>query len=184
MRRILVVAAAFSVLGFTGAASAQPRQGVDVNVSIGPNLQKNAHDYGSRELTDISNDLKEAVQSAVAHSRAAPPVRVDLVIEDAVPNRPTFDQLGRTVGLSFRSVGLGGARVSGMATYADGSQRPIREQFYETDLTQERGATTWYDADRAFDRVAYDLGRGKFPAEFSGPGPTGGGHFGYPFNNQ
>jgi hypothetical protein len=184
MRKILVTAAALTAIGFSGAAWAQPGQGVDVTVSIGPKLQQNARDYGPRELTDISKDLKDAVTSAVRHARVTPPVRVDLVIEDAVPNRPTFDQLGRTVGLSFRSIGLGGARISGVATYADGSQRTIREQFYETDLREEHGATTWYDADRAFDRVAYDIGRGKFPTDYSGSGPTGGGHFGYPFDNR
>ena len=106
------------------------------------------------------------------------------MIEDATPNRPTFDQLGRTVGLSYRSIGLGGARVSGVATFADGSQRPFKEQFYETDLRDDRGADTWYDANRAFDQVAYDIGRGKYRMDYAGPGPTGSGHFGYPFTDR
>jgi hypothetical protein len=186
MRQFLILTAAVAALGFGATAFAQPApQGVDVNVSIGPSLQKHADDFGARELNDISKDLGDSVRHAVSRSRADRPVRVELVIEDAVPNRPTFAQLSRTPGLSLRSIGVGGARISGVATYADGSQRPIREQFYETDLREERGASTWYDADRAFDQVASDIGRGKLPASYQGPGPGGGnGHFGYPFTNQ
>ena len=184
MRHHPVLTAAAAMLGFASIASAQPYSGPVVNVSIGPALQQRANDYGARELTDISRDLQHSVQNAISHARTASPVRVDLVIEDAVPNRPTFDQLGRTIGLSMRSRGLGGARISGVVTYADGVQRPVREQYYETDLREERDVGTWSDADRAFDQVAYDVGHGKFPAAYAGPGPSGTGHFGYPFNNQ
>ena len=184
MRHDLVLTVAAASLGFASIAFAQTYPATVVNVSIGPALQQRANDYGPRELTDISRDLQQSVQRAVSHARTAPPARVDLVIEDAVPNRPTFDQLGRTVGLSMRSRGVGGARVSGVVTYADGAQRPVREQFYETDFREERDLATWSDANRAFDQVAYDIGHGKFPAAYSGPGPAGTGHFGYPFNSQ
>jgi hypothetical protein len=184
MRNYLVFTAVTAALGLAASAHAQSAPTTAVNVSISPALEQRARDYGQRELTDISHDLQQSVEVAVRHARVAPPVKVDLVIEDAVPNRPTFDQLGRNVGLQLTSVGLGGARVSGVATYADGSQRPFREQFYETDLRMERGAATWSDADRAFDQVAYDIGRGKLQDAYAGPGPTGTGHFGYPINDQ
>jgi hypothetical protein len=182
--RIRLLFAATALLGFAASAHAQPAPATSVSVSISPALEQRARDYGQRELTDISRDLQQSVEDAVRHARVAPPVRVDLVIEDAVPNRPTFDQLGRNVGLSLRSVGLGGARVSGVVTYADGSQRPIREQFYETDLREERGVVTWSDADRAFEQVAYDIGHGKLRDAYAGPGPSGDGHFGYPYNDR
>ncbi len=182
MRNYLVLTAIAATLGLASVASAQPSQTM-VNVSIGPALQQRAKDYGPRELVDISRDLQQTVQGAVRHARGPQPVRVDLVIEDAVPNRPTFDQLGRSIGLSMRSVGVGGARISGVVTYADGAQRPIRDQFYETDFREERGVTTWSDAERAFDEVASDIGRGKLPDKYAGPGPTGSGHFGYPYND-
>ena len=184
MRSSLVLSAAVAALGLATTVMAQPAPGADVNVAIGPALQAKVKDFGPKEIEYISKDLHDAVAHSVSRSRTERPVRVDLVIEDATPNRPTFDQLGRTIGLSYRSIGLGGARVSGVATYADGTQRPFQEQFYETDLRDDRGADTWYDANRAFDQVAYDIGRGKLPVKFSGPGPTGSGHFGYPFNNQ
>ena len=184
MRNHLVFTAVAIALGFAATASAQPQAATLVNVSVSPALEQRAPDYGQRELTDISKDLQQTVRGAVRHARGPQPVRVDLVIEDAVPNRPTFDQLGRNVGLSMRSVGLGGARISGVVTYADGVQRPIRDQFYETDLRQELGVTTWSDADRAFEQVASDIGRGKLPDRYAGAGPTGSGHFGYPINDR
>jgi hypothetical protein len=183
MRNYLVFTA-IAAIGFAATAHAQPAPATVVHVSISPALEQRAKDYGQRELTDISRDLQQSVEGAVRHARTPPPVRVDLVIQDAVPNRPTFDQLGRNVGLQFNSVGLGGARISGVATYADGSERPIREQFYQTDLRLEQGATTWSDADQAFEQVAYDIGRGKLRDAYAGPGPTGNGHFGYPFNDR
>jgi hypothetical protein len=184
MRNPLVFTVLAAALGFAAAASAQTPAPPVVNVSISPALEQRAKDYGQRALNDISKDLQETVQGAVRHARGPQPVRVDLVIEDAVPNRPTFDQLGRNVGLSMRSVGLGGARISGVLTYADGVQRPIKDQFYETDLREEIGVTTWSDADRAFEQVASDIGRGKLPDRYAGAGPTGTGHFGYPINDR
>jgi hypothetical protein len=184
MRNHLVLTAA-AAIAFAGPALAQPpATSGGVTVAIGPALQQKARDLGPRELMDISADLRRAAEDAVAHAGPAGPVHVDLVIEDAVPNHPTFDQLSRTVGLSMRSFGVGGARVSGVVTYADGSRRPIREQYYETDIREERGVSTWYDAERAFEQVAYDIRRGKLPAAYAGPGPSGGGHFGYPYNDR
>jgi hypothetical protein len=180
MRQVLILTAAVAALGVAGSVHAQPAPAPAVNVSIGPALQQKADDFGPTEIDYLAGQLRKEVQRAVAHAPAGP-VRVDLVIEDAKPNRPTSAQLGRSIGLSLRSIGVGGARVSGVATYADGSQRPIREQFYETSLRDDRGADTWYDASRAFDQVAYDLRSGRLPAKFNGPGPSGSGHFGYPY---
>jgi len=188
MRSTALITAAALAFTAAGAASAQPApiatDSAVVTVALGPELQKKTADFGARELADLSNDLRTQVQKSVDHAHGVPPTRVALVIEDAVPNRPTFDQLGRTIGLSMRSVGLGGARVSGLVTYADGASRPIKVQYYETDLRQERGVATWSDAYIAFDRVASDIAHGAIPASYRGPGPTGSGHFGYPFTNQ
>jgi hypothetical protein len=171
------------IAGLSAQAQA-PAPSASVDVRIGPDLQKKAHDLGERELTDLTQDLSKTVQDSLKHAKGVTPVRVDLVLEDAVPNRPTFEQLGRTPGLSFRSHGLGGARVSGTVVYADGQVRPIKEQFFETDLRNEFGVDTWYDANRAFEQVAYDIRHGRLPTSFQGPGPSGSGHFGYPLTDQ
>jgi hypothetical protein len=180
--RTLAVALTLSLAAVAGGASAQP--GPRVTVSVGSLLQSKIKSYGQREVDQLRADLGDSVSRALAHSAAAP-ARVDLVIEDAQPNRPTFEQMGRTPGLSLRSVGVGGARISGTVTTADGAVRPIRYQWYETDITQEQAAGTWSDADRAFDWLASDLARGKAPDTYTGPGPDPhGGRFGYPFNGE
>ena len=181
MRRFALMLG-LSLAALVGTAHAQPSQ-TQINVAIGPALQAKAKDFGPDELDTLRDDLRQEVSHAFAHARFAP-ARVDLVIEDAAPNRPTFAQLGRTTGLSMRSVGLGGARVSGVVTGPDGVSRPLHYQFYETDLHEERGAATWSDAERSFMMLANDLRHGQVSDRYSGPGPSpNGGHFGYPFND-
>jgi hypothetical protein len=184
MRHVLILSAALTLSVSAAALAQAPSPRADVTVAIGPDLQKKAKDFGVRDLADLRSDLQRQVQHSMDHTRGAAPVKVALVIEDAIPNRPTFEQLGRTVGLSMRSVGLGGARVSGLVTYADGATRPVRVQYYETDLRNERGVGVWSDAYIAFDRVAYDLSHGAIPARYHGPGPSGSGHFGAPFSSD
>jgi len=181
MRRLALVLG-MSLAAIAGGAHAQ--QGPQINVSIGPALQARADDFGDLELQDLRKDLTDEVTRSFAHARYVPS-RVDLVIEDATPNRPTFAQLSRSTGLSMRSVGVGGARITGTLVGPDGVARPIRYQYFETDLTEERGATTWSDADRSFMMLASELAGGRVPDKFIGPGPQkNGGHFGYPYTGD
>ncbi len=152
-----------------GAAIAQSAPAV--TVGVGAMLQDKARSYGAREVEDLRKDLGDEMSRTLGKSPAAP-VRLDLVIEDAVPNRPTFKQMGEEPGLSLRSIGVGGARVSGTATFADGSTRPIHYQWYETDLFNEHAAGTWSDADRSFMYLADELQRGRTPDRYTGPGPS------------
>lgn len=183
MRRLALVLG-ISLAALAGGAHAQQgpqTSGPLINVSIGPALQARAKEFGARDLDDLRGDLRDEVTRAFAHARYVP-ARVDLVIEDATPNRPTFAQLSRSTGLSMRSVGVGGARVTGTLVGPDGATRPIRYQYFETDLREERGASTWSDADRSFMMLAGELAGGHVPDKFIGPGPQQhGGHFGYPY---
>jgi hypothetical protein len=197
MRRLAVVLglAVAAIAGGAFAQQAQPQipapqipasqiPAPQINVSIGPALQARAHDFGARELEYLSKDLRETVAHALAHARFVP-VRVDLVIEDATPNRPTFEQLSRSTGLSMWSIGLGGARISGTVVGPDGTARPLRYQYFETDLREDRGAVTWTDADRSFSFLADDLAHGHISDRYQGPGPQpNGGHFGYPYTGD
>jgi len=179
--RTVAIALSLSLAVLAGGAHAQ--QAAQVTVGVGPLLQSKTADFGAREVDRLRKDLGDEVTRAIARNPQI--VRVDLVLEDAQPNRPTFDQMGRTPGLSLRSVGVGGARISGNVTTADGVTRPIRFQWYETDISQERAANTWTDADRAFDWLASDIAAGKAPNAYRGPGPEPtGGHFGYPFRGN
>lgn len=159
MKRLFATAAGVAFLAAAGAASAASQ----VNVTIGPELQRHAGVYGQREVQDLAKDLTKTVQKALDKAGPAAPQRVDLVLEAATPNRPTFDELGATPGLSMRSIGLGGAAISGTVTRADGTAQPLSYRWFETDLRNVIGYNTWTDAERAFDGLARRLSKGQVP---------------------
>ena len=142
-----------------GRAGVAVRIGHDLTVQIPP--------YDGRELAELARGLASATAPAGARGGFA---RLDLVLEYARPNRPTFSQLAAEPGLSLTgSVGVGGATVTGEAVRTDGTHLPLRFSWYETDLSQEVGADTWRDADRAFRFLADELARGRAPDRL-GPG--------------
>ena len=149
-----------------------------VSVTVGSALAKKTKSYGAREIEEIRQDLQHQVESAVRKS-STPVTHVDVVLEDATPNRPTFTQLGRNVGLSMESVGVGGAKMSGVVHTADGRQLPFRYGWYETDIKNEIGSVTWSDAYRAFGMLAHRVARGDLPTAY-GPAAksNGDGDFG------
>ncbi len=158
MRRITTfVALVLAGAAVAGAAAAAPT----VDVSIGAGLQKKAKTYGEREFNYLSNDLQRSIENAAARSGdpALDGARFNLVIADAQPNRPTFKQLGDTIGLSPRSFGVGGATLEGSVTYPDGRVVPVSYRWYNHDITDARGSTTWTAASRAFDMFAYKVAR-------------------------
>ena len=149
----LMSAAAF--LAFAGAAHAQT-----VAVAIGPKLQEKAEDYGQRELDFLARDLQRSVERRVAGS----PGRYELILVDARPNRPTFEQLGDRLDLSAMSFGLGGATIEGAYVAPDGSRSPVRYSWYDHSIAWAQYEATWGDAETAFDRFAARLARGQLYA--------------------
>lgn len=163
MRLITLAIAASAVLAGAGAAVAAP---ASVSVSMAPDLQaKFTKTYGQREADELTSDLKQVVERSLAKSGAHDGARVELVLTDAVPNRPTFKQLGDKPGLSMESRGVGGAAIKGRIVEADGREQPIAYHWYETDIRQVRGYWTWSDAEWVFDRFAHKLGKGEQLAE-------------------
>jgi hypothetical protein len=156
--RMLVLSAA-ALLASASTALAAP---ATVSVTIGPELQEKAVEtYGERDVTRLADDLRAEVEGALERSGAYPDARVELVLVDAKPNRPTFKQLGDTPGLSMTSFGIGGATIEGRIVGADGSQTPLAYRWYESDITQTIGDWTWSDATWTFDRFARRLARGQ-----------------------
>jgi hypothetical protein len=181
MRRITTAAIAALALGIAGSAYAA----TPVEVTVGPELAKKTKAYGPREIELIRKWLDQSATRALNRPGATAIARADLVLADAVPNRPTFEQLGRNNQLSFGdSVGIGGAKITGTVTTADGVVRPVSFAFYETNIQNELGATTWRDAERAFDMVSRKLARGDIPQQTRMLAPTGSGNFGGRFNNR
>ena len=137
-----------------------------VNVSIGPELQAKAlKTYGEREVARLADELRADAERALAKSGAYADSRVELVMTDVVPNRPTFKQLGDKPGLSFESFGVGGAAFTGRIIAADGTETPLSYKWYESDIRQAYGNSTWRDAEWAIDRFTARLARGQTLAQ-------------------
>jgi hypothetical protein len=135
----------------------------DVRVTVGGELARKTGEYGARDVDGLRDDLRDAVERALRRRGRLghEGVRLELVIVDAAPNRPTMEQLARTPGLSMRSLAIGGATIEGVETGADGRTRPIRYRWWSDSLRDSAGSSTWTDAERAFDRFAADYADGK-----------------------
>ena len=156
MRLLALTAAA--LMASASTAFAAPAA---VSVTIGADLQKKAEDtYGVREIRHLGDDLRASVEKRLAKSGAHEGARIELTLVDAKPNRPTFEQLGHTPGLSLESFGIGGATIEGRIVRADGSTEPVGYRWYETDIRQAYGYSTWHDAVWTFDRFAGRLAKG------------------------
>ncbi len=170
----LVLASALAVLSL---AAAPALAGAPVEITIGPDLAKKTLSYGARDIDIVRGWLGDAANRALSKPGAAQIVRADLVLENAVPNRPTFSQMARYPQLSMESIGLGGATIGGTVTTADGQVHPIRYAFYERNLWNIGPATTWRDAERAFDMAARRIAKGDFPNQTHPMQPSGNGSF-------
>lgn len=156
MRTLLLAAA---VLATATAAAAAP---ASVTVTIGPELQaKAAKTYGERDVDRLAAELQKAVARELAKTGAYDGARIQLELTDAMPNRPTMKQMGDKAGLSFQSLSVGGADINGQAVLPDGSLKPISYRWYETDIRNARGTSTWHDAEWTIDRFAHRLAREK-----------------------
>lgn len=163
MRRILPLALALAAIG--GAANAMPGP-PQVQITISPKLEKLAHEkYGVRDVEALAAELKRDVERELARTGALSDGRVELVLIDAKPSRPTFKQLGDIPGLSYESFSLGGAKIEGRLVAADGAVTDVSYSRYETDITQAPYRTTWGDAHWTFDRFARRLSRGEALAQ-------------------
>ena len=157
MRAALV--SALLLLGAAQPALAAPAVS-EVKVSIGPALTQKVDEIGTREFDILTAELRRSIE------RKMPPRpgggTLNLVIDDAKPNRPTPQQMSNTPGLSLDSFGVGGARISGEYVDAAGKITPIAYSWYETDIRWARYGSTWHDAESAFDRLAVRLAKDQF----------------------
>lgn len=158
----LLPAAAFGLALALAAPLAALAAPATVQVRLDPKLEKLAVTrYGEKEVQDLASRLKTRVERALARTGALPDATVELVLEDAMPNRPTMQELGAKPGLSMESFGVGGARISGRVVQADGAVTPVSYAWYETDIRQAQDKWTWSDAEWTFDRFASRLSQGK-----------------------
>ncbi|NEX92108.1 hypothetical protein [Caulobacter sp. 17J65-9] len=138
----------------------------DVTVSVSPELREKADEYGAKEIEGLAADLEADVEKALARkgrlSGAADTGadRLELVLVDAVPNRPTLEQLKDKPGLSMASISIGGAEIKGRLVHADGTSTPVAYKWYDHTLTDVVGAGVWSTAQTAFDRFADKVSKG------------------------
>lgn len=165
MKSILLAVAL--AIGVAGAAVAAPSARISqVTVDIGPVLEAKADTYGRRDLDQLADGLRKAVERALARSGASAPGggKLELILADATPNRPTFKQLGANTDLSYRSIGIGGAKIEGALVFPDGASRPVKYQWRPMDIRDVHAAGTWTDAYTTFDQFANRAARGELYA--------------------
>jgi hypothetical protein len=59
----------------------------------------------------------------------------------------------------MQSIGIGGAKIEGTVTYPDGRVLPVKYSYYDHDIIEAIGSTTWSTAQRAFDLAARKVAR-------------------------
>ena len=160
MRRIAFLAPLAAALALSGGAAAQPSA---VIVTVSPDFAKTAAELGERDVQQQVSDLTRTVERVLTQRHALDGARLELVITDLKPNRPTMQQLSDKPGLdSMRSLSIGGAAVEGTVTTASGEVQPVKFNYYTPTLADARGSTTWSDAQRAYDRLARNLAEGRY----------------------
>ncbi len=114
-----------------------------------------SENFGEREGETLTEDIIDDLDNAFERAGVSP-ARVDVVIVNAKPNRPTFQQLSDRPGLdSFRSISLGGMELTGTAYDADGNVLATQEYgWFENNIRNVIGSGTWTDANRASRRFA------------------------------
>lgn len=160
MRRFAFIAPLAAVMAVAAAAQAQtePR----ISVTLGPRVQAEARNLGEREVARQADRLAEVVGRALAESDRYDGAEVRLTLTDLKPNRPTFEQVARTPGLSpIDSRSVGGAEIQVEVVQANGDRTTGRFDYFSRDIEEVRGFSTWQDADRAFARVASRLADGR-----------------------
>lgn len=138
---------------------AAPALSQEIFVTNSEDLQeKFEEDYGLRESEKLSKRLDEKVRKAF-EQEGLTIHRIEITLEDAKPNHPTFKQLGDTPGLDgFRSVSLGGAKITGQVFDEEGNSiGQLTYRWFENDIRFAQHGGTWSDANRAINRFASKL---------------------------
>lgn len=158
MRPFAFIAPLAAVMAVAATAQAEPR----ISVTLGPKVQADAERLGEREVARQADRLAEVVGRALARTDRYQNAEVRLTLTELKPNRPTFEQVSRTPGLSaIDSLSIGGAEVEVEVVQPNGDRATGEVEYFSHSLAEVRGSTTWQDADRAYARVASRLAAGR-----------------------
>jgi len=133
-----------------------------VMVQASEDVTSEAKMYDSRDVENLSGVLRKKVELYLTKKdlMAADGLQLVITITDLKPNRPTLAQYRSKPGIDFRSIALGGASLDAKFITPDGTE--VGSAFFkweESWIDQVSGASTWYDARKAFDRFARRLSR-------------------------
>ena len=119
-----------------------------------------ADNYGEREGETLTEEIIEDLDRAFSKA-GVEPARVDVLIVNAKPNRPTLEQLSDRPGLdAFRSISLGGMKLVGPAYDTEGNVIASQEYgWFENNLRDVVGSGVWTDANRASRRFATKMAK-------------------------
>ncbi|MFU8820177.1 MAG: hypothetical protein ACNA8G_01365 [Gammaproteobacteria bacterium] len=163
---LVLGAAAIPAQAFEAEFDAAPPQAIALGeISVGPALAAKADEYGGRDLEQLVERMRGELERELARiGRLAGPEAgaavLNVVIDDATPNRPTMQQQASvTRSLDPRSVFVGGAKVSATLLDSGGATLGRFAYAWQTtpDIRQSEFATTWTDAHRTLDRFATRL---------------------------
>ena len=131
------------------------------SITFGDAIQEKAREYGYRELATLSAYMERAVGREIVSMGFTTAVEqqlvLDIVIEDADPNRPTSRQQ-MSGGLHASSFSIGGASIS--ATLSDHQGNVVDEFSYEwssNNIRNAQYASTWTDARRTINQFADEI---------------------------
>lgn len=152
-----------ALIGFAALAFASAAQAQNVTLSpvaFSPEFQTELEEeIGVREGEYLREQAARAVNNAIARRNLAggPPVRIEISILDAQPNKPTMQQLRNQPALDWgRSVSTGGADLRAVLYTEAGQQiAEVQHDYYSrslVDLFVE--PNTWTDARRAIRQFA------------------------------
>lgn len=163
MRRLAFFAPLAATLAVAGAAATQPLgTGPEVTVTIGSELAEEVEALGERDVQRQAEELAGTVRRELVRRGAFPGARINLILTDLKPNRPTHQQASDRPGLSLiDSISIGGAAIEGEILTADGQRLPVRYSLYSTSIDDVYGFGTWHDAERAYDRLASNMVSGR-----------------------
>lgn len=115
--------------------------------------------YGEKDLNRLNEKLSKRLTQGLSKKGIevsdSAPVTLVVTLEDAKPNRPTFEQLSRDPSLSFQSFSIGGAELTGELVDAQGNILGTMDyRWYENDIRDAAFGGTWGDAGIAIRRFA------------------------------
>ncbi|MAK63228.1 MAG: hypothetical protein CMF75_00560 [Maricaulis sp.] len=141
------------------AAPALANEPVSISdIGIGEALQEKAEEYGQRELDYLAREMRTALERELGDRLGENGLRLDVVIVDATPNRPTMEQMASR-GLHMSSISVGGASLEAHLFDAQGAELESYAYSWRShNIRDVVGYVTWTDARRAIRRFADDIG--------------------------